>query len=601
MIDTDRIRKEVADYHIKNAVGDTSADAFAAWWLTRRFEIAPIDAVKRAPGGNHDFGLDGFHLEVQGERVILHLVQGKFTSQISEIKKGFLGFERTMEVLEAMMSGRFDAPQQNSVIARLGSLLEREKDLISRLQLHFRVLHLSDADTISLEQNLDSALQKFSDAAVRLLPLHRCVPVYRFPGDELADGLDRAVNPANPDTIRFAGEPLSAGDGIQYYSGLGYLSDLVDLYHFSREALFAKNVRCYLRRKEDHGPAKHMRDTLRRVCIDKRLDPARFAILHNGVTLHATYAKKTDSGLEVRGVSVLNGCQTIVNAHRFKEDRNLKPRIDDAQWKRIPLPLRVLVTGDEDAVRQVAISNNRQIAIRSSAFRANDPTQLRLAERFKEVGVFYERQEGAFDNIRDTENARFEDTYPNSFDRPLKMEELAQAIAVVTDEFALSTACKSDLFEDPIYPKVFAEQYIGDLAFLIFLRNVLVVMPLALKDVRKKNTVLSDLPPGRFRFPCTKILVRYICKYHSEMIQLFGRAVIGRVGVEDRLRVRLRQLMAAANTGLQQLLPEVWLDTGGGKVVWRSATDPCCINQVLKQLRLNNVDVFSLAASAVEA
>jgi len=114
MISVDRIRKEVTEYRIANAVGDGAADAFAAWWLTRRFDVAPIDAVRRAPGGAYDFGLDGFHLE-DGEKPVLHLFQAKFTSSKTEIRKGIEGFSKTMEVLRELLEQReHGSPYQNT-------------------------------------------------------------------------------------------------------------------------------------------------------------------------------------------------------------------------------------------------------------------------------------------------------------------------------------------------------------------------------------------------------------------------------------------------------------------------------------------------------
>jgi hypothetical protein len=50
-------------------------------------------------------------------------------------------------------------------------------------------------------------------------------------------------------------------------------------------------------------------------------------------------------------------------------------------------------------VRSVTVNNN-QNAMSSAALRPNDPVQIRLERRFKQRRVFYQHQEGAFDNIR---------------------------------------------------------------------------------------------------------------------------------------------------------------------------------------------------------
>lgn len=254
----------------------------------------------------------------------------------------------------------------------------------------------------------------------------------------------------------------------------------------------------------------------------------------------------------------------------------------------MPVPLRVITTTNEGLVRQIAVSNNRQVAVRSSAFRAHDTQQLRLADRFAEMGIYYERQEGAFENLRAAKPSKFIDTYQNSYGRPLRMEDLAQVIAIVCDQWALSTAAKSDLFEDKIYIEIFSDVHTSDLRLLVFLVNLHIVMPLVLKDLRKKSAVLSELPIGRFRFPAVKILAKYVCRHHPKHIAEFGDATIGRVGAEHPLRVWLGKLTAAQNSGLQQLLPKHWMESDQ----WKNATDPASVAKALRDLRLDSFGVF---------
>src|SRR5205085_2772894 len=93
-------------------------------------------------------------------------------------------------------------------------------------------------------------------------------------------------------------------------------------------------------------------------------EPERFAMYHNGVTVYALSARTENGKLIVRQPSVLNGCQTVKNAYFFLNDTKVRDRIDKELWDRIAVPLRVVVTSNPDLVRQVAVSNNRQTAIR---------------------------------------------------------------------------------------------------------------------------------------------------------------------------------------------------------------------------------------------
>jgi hypothetical protein len=65
---------------------------------------------------------------------------------------------------------------------------------------------------------------------------------------------------------------------------------------------------------------------------------------------------------------------------------------------------KVIANSDVDFVRTVTICNNRQNPVASWNLRANDMIQLQLAGRFREeLGLFYERQENAFEYFSDEE------------------------------------------------------------------------------------------------------------------------------------------------------------------------------------------------------
>ncbi len=70
-----------------HATAETEADAFAAWWLHRRFRLGDLESARRAPGGNHDYGVDAYFLDRQGVSSTLYLVQAKFTDSLPLIKK----------------------------------------------------------------------------------------------------------------------------------------------------------------------------------------------------------------------------------------------------------------------------------------------------------------------------------------------------------------------------------------------------------------------------------------------------------------------------------------------------------------------------------
>lgn len=599
-MDAKQVRAEVAEFFRDTPppAANRSDDAFAAWWLHRRWNVAPSDAIKVAPGGSYDFGLDAFHLDIsEGTPPTLHLIQAKQSASRTELKKAVVGFERTILQLRPMLDGaQGETPIQNEVLVRLAARLDDRRDALRSLRISFEVLHLCETAGESLENYLAPAYERLSDAAMTYLSAYQWSCRTILASEELGpkpNGV--AGNPLQSHVLRFAGEPMTVEGNIRYFAGIGYLSDLVDLYRRSGDALFSKNVRLYLYKSAERGPARYMRDTLRSICVasanSPKTSPEQFAILHNGVTLHAKAVDPIDGQLVLRGASVLNGCQTVKNAYLFREEPNIKARLDEDRWRDIRIPLRVLVTTNDELVRRVTVSNNRQTAIRPSAFRANDPVQIELAERFREARIYYERQEQAFVNMQRAQARLIETDYANSPSRPVQMEELAQAIATASERPALSVAAKvSDLFEDSVYKQIFTEEKLADISRLVFIRNVFVAMPLALKDLKGRSQAFDDLPLGKYRYPATRFMTRYIARSHPQLMRRFGETVVGQVGVREPLRRELVRLMSAPNSGFQQTLQELWLDEEEN---WKSATDAQSITRALQRAALLDVDVFA--------
>jgi hypothetical protein len=604
---TDAVKREVHDFYVDHPVGQGAHDAFCAWWLRRRWSVESRLAAARAPGGSDDWGLDGFHIEqrTNGESPILHLIQAKHSASAQMVRKAVKGFVKTMEPLSLLLAGEPLPPARtNPVLERLLAALQRLRDedgvRLDHLRLRFEVLHLCPDGSESLAKVVQGARETFDDAR------HDCLPGFEvglravFPPDELDPEI--VDPPKAPSRLRFAGEMVSDSENVRFFAGFGYLSDLVKLYGETGEMLFSKNVRSYLYKAHEKGPARHMRESLRRACVrqsGRLLDsPERFAMLHNGVSITASHAEKHNGDLVLREPHVLNGCQTVKNAAMWITERQSRGNLDAEAWEKIRIPLRVLITRDEELVRDVTVSNNRQNAIKSSAFRANERVQLVLAERFRDqLKIYYERQEAAFQNLKKTNPRHAEEHFENSFEKPLLMEELAVAIATASLRPSLSVAAKAaDLFEDAVYSTVFCEEKLADLRLLTFLRNLLAVLPLVLRDIKAGDSAFATISQGKFAYPCMRVLSRYIVKHKPALVTEHGERVQASFAREKGLRKDVRALMRPANTGLQQLLKEHWYESDSGK--WRSATDADAVERTLRTLRLADADVFGIWARA---
>jgi hypothetical protein len=589
MSDAKRIRTTVEDFWRQNSIGESPADAFPAWWISTTFETSPQDAVRRCAVGTGDQGLDGYYLEQNAERGwILHLVQAKYSDSKTLVKKAIDGFKNTIpEVRRAVDRLEPERSNPHLVYSKLRADIDRNDIRAEGLRLHFHVIHLCDEPDDVVQLGSMAARDRFNDLARTTFP--------EMFFDLFIEGPDQLKgNGGNPPSeqlrLRFEGIELKSVSQTRYFTGLTYLSDLVDLYNDFGEQLFSKNVRYYLFKERGQTPARFMRDTLRAICVgppEKAEIPEHFGMFHNGVTLAVHSFQCTDGTATVRNPSVLNGCQTIRNASRFlAEVRDIAPD----RWRQVPVPVRILISADEEFIRRVTVNNNRQIPVRPSAFFANDRIQLALDLRFSSKKIYYERQQGGFQNLRVKEPRKLVEQFANSVAAPLTMEDLAQAIATASNKPSLSVAARvSSLFEESLYPQVFAEPKLLHLDLLVFLRNLLRTMKVALKDVRDRTSKLEGLPLERFRYPCTRILARYIVKYEPQLVADHGVEVYGHLGPTHPFRKQLTRLMSHQNSGLQQLISELWDD---GEQ-WRKADDADVVRRALAKLKLENVDVFS--------
>lgn len=595
MNQVDFIRAQVTEYYKTNPTGSSAGDAFAPWWLAKTFSLSPLDANSRT-GEGEEFGLDAFHFDESKKGGTLYIVRAIFSDNRNEIKKAIAGFEKLMKSLSPIFKGKeTELPcGENTVMHRLKKTVEENSKHLKQMKLNFVVLNLNTERSEILWNAFSSTKQRFDSLSRNLLGGHH-VTLELLGPQGINPSLSGGHIPSEEQTLHFQGVELHTGNGVQYYVGIGRLADLVHLYEQYGDHLFAKNVRAFLYKAMEKGPARYMRETLKTIC-DKKLSKSeriphyQFAIFHNGVTLYTLSADMKSDKVLIREPSILNGCQTVKNAYLFRHN-TLGEDVDEKLWENIPIPIRIIVSSDEDLIRNVTVSNNRQNSIRASAFRSNDPVQLQLGEKLYAKGIFYERQEGAFENLKKSDALKLEKNFPNSAEGPITMEELAQAIATAGNQPALSVATKmTDLFEETQYKRIFSSSRLSNVELLVFLRNLQKVMPLALRDVREESAKLEGMRATAFRFPAMRVLARYIVKHEPNLIPLYGQFVIGRIPPTHPLRSELKRLMKHQSTGLQQLLYDIWFDEK--TKAWKQATDKDCIESVLRKLRLSDVDVF---------
>ncbi|WP_159944288.1 MULTISPECIES: AIPR family protein [unclassified Nocardiopsis] len=117
-------------------------------------------------------------------------------------------------------------------------------------------------------------------------------------------------------------------------------------------------------------------------------------VLNNGVTVVASsYSPKPGDAVVISDYQIVNGCQTSHCIYIAKDSLG-----EDIE--RVFVPIRIVVTGNEDVANSIVRATNSQTAVRENDLVALTKFQKRLEEFYRldtqDVGLTYERRSGQF-------------------------------------------------------------------------------------------------------------------------------------------------------------------------------------------------------------
>ena len=538
-MNTNTVRHYIEEFRKKLAL-DSPEDAFPAWYLNYVLSRSETMALKNSSdcseyGGkrNYDFGVDGFDIAIKNNLLILTLIQAKYSTQINYISKGFKNFIKVLPLLNCMLD-KIDAnvPYQNKVLINLRAELNNlSNEQRQSLQLDFLVIHLSDDDEAILAHKTEAVRKDLAEEIEIKLPNHNAKLKQEGPKDW---GSFTPIISSEWVSVKMKGYTnldSNTQDNYNMYLGLGYLTDLVELYNERRDNLFSKNVRYFIKSKKnvEKGPSGKMRDTLKEICITRTESPELFSFYHNGITIYGKDILPDGTNIKIRDPYVLNGCQTIKTSFLFRYDSRFKDRIVRDIWKDITIPLRLITTSNENLIRKITINNNRQNSMSSAALRANDPVQLELETRFRERKIFYERQEGARSNLEDNNPELFDRLYELSNSMAINIVDLARTISAAAGDMSAALS-PSHIFEyDNLYSKIFDEKRIKSITLLIFLQNLHDVIPVVLKKHLKLWESEYGISKNRLVYFTINLLFRYFEKTNNfNLIYDYGDRLFGK-------------------------------------------------------------------------
>ena len=356
----DQIKEEIkADYFQQNFPND--GQRFVAWYL-RNIRLRDMNETREdITDGADDKQIDA--IVIDDEQTTVYIVQGKF------IGSSHVDAEPLREVLSSWIQirdlARLQEVGNNKLKRKLSELagaLDDEYEICFELITTSTLTHAAHEDLATFQKQL-SELSESEDvtATITLIDL-----------DELRRRYDLALERENPvikHTVTLeAGKYLSmVVAGTQALIAAIPLKECIGIPGVKDGTLFQKNVRQSLGL---NAVNKGIKGT---IYGDKHRD---FFFFHNGITAICNEMRISDSKLELRGLSVVNGCQSLNTILSCSE--RVKT-LDDTY-----VLFRFYEIPQRDRADRISISTNSQSPVKPRDLRSNDKRVLSLQKLFEQ-------------------------------------------------------------------------------------------------------------------------------------------------------------------------------------------------------------------------
>lgn len=341
--------------------------AFSAFALHKLLDITPQAAAASVVDDFNDKGIDAIHYHAPSET--LYLLQTKLKESEQFKQEDALPFCEGIRLLLKQDFTAFNANVQNRKADLEGAL-----DACSHIKL---VVPYTGA---GVSQTARDALQALLDDED--LDEERLVKqVEYYTGTEIARDLlaEQAYQPVHTDVALQKHAKVESPRATYY--GVARLADLVALHQTHGKALYERNIRYFL------GSSKS--DVNKAIKATLHDAPVDFFYLNNGVTAVCDLIepKANKNGVrkfKVRGLSIINGAQTVASAAEFVRQHPGKS-IDDA---RVMLTL-IKAPADGPFGKRVTKARNHQNPVQAANFASLDENQERLRQEIAHLGFDY--------------------------------------------------------------------------------------------------------------------------------------------------------------------------------------------------------------------
>ncbi|ENQ8767656.1 TPA: AIPR family protein [Pseudomonas aeruginosa] len=341
--------------------------AFSAFALHKLLDITPQAAAASVVDDFNDKGIDAIHYHVPSETLYLLQTKLKESEQFKQedalpfcegirllLKQDFTAFNGNVQNRKADIEGALDA------CCHIKLIVPYTGDGVSQTARDALQALLDDEDLD--EERLDKQVEYYT-----------AVEITR---DLLAE---QAYQPVHADVALQKHAKVEVPRTTYY--GIARLADLVALHQAHGKALYERNIRYFL------GSSKS--DVNKAIKTTLHDCPADFFYLNNGVTavcdlIEPKAIKNSIKKFKVRGLSIINGAQTVASAAEFVRQHPGR-NIDDAK---VMLTL-IKASADGQFGKSVTKARNHQNPVQTANFASLDENQERLRQEIGHLGFDY--------------------------------------------------------------------------------------------------------------------------------------------------------------------------------------------------------------------
>lgn len=340
--------------------------AFSAFTLAGLCGLTPQEAASRVVDDFNDGGVDAIYLNASDRR--LYLIQGKLKEGAEFQQAEALKFLSGVKRLACADIAAFNDHVRNRIPS-----IEDELDLCREIHLVVsyvgsRVSDHAKKDISDLTSDKDQDEKRFQH------------PFTEFGPQEVRRTLDSGMaRPKINREIKLL-KCKQISEPRETWIGVAKLDDLVAIHTDFGDALFDRNLRNPLSDKTAVNKAIY-------ASLEQKRD--EFFYLNNGITaladkVEAGTAKDGGQKLYIRGLSIVNGAQSISTASRFKS-ANSAINTENAK-----VTMTIISAGADSAFgKAVTRARNHQNAVFATDFAALEEDQERLRRELQARGVVY--------------------------------------------------------------------------------------------------------------------------------------------------------------------------------------------------------------------